>query len=121
MCAAYFQGNGYSEEFTRRMTEILRQMKLDEPLVRLTVGGDAICAGCPNLMNGVCVQRDKVAGYDKKVLELCGLEEGAVLPASRFRRLVREAILDKGLRERVCGDCQWSAICIDAFRNDIVE
>ena len=77
----------------------------------LTVGTDAMCAACPNNLDGVCRTADKVAGYDRAVLDLCGLEDGEVLAFGRFTALVQARVLAPGLRPGVCGDCQWDDIC----------
>lgn len=110
MCLAYFVGQGYSEGFSAHMGRILAALEPDTP-VRLTVGTDAVCAQCPNNLGGICEKPELVAGYDRAVLERCGLAEGAELPFGGFAGLVQEKILGPGLRRSVCGGCQWSALC----------
>ena len=79
--------------------------------VRLTVGTDAVCAACPNNVGGMCHKPELVAGYDRSVLELCGLGEGYILSFGDFADLVQERVLDQGMRREICGDCQWDGIC----------
>lgn len=110
MCLAYFVGEGYSEGFSAHMGRILASLSAGTA-VRLTVGTDAVCAGCPNNRDGLCDKPELVAGYDRAVLALCGLEEGAEIPFGIFTSLVQEKILAPGLRPSICGDCQWSGIC----------
>lgn len=112
MCMAYFQGHGYSEAFTAHMTSLVRQLRSTPVVVRLTAGGDDVCACCPNLVDRVCTSCGKVEQYDLEVLTRCGLQEGDSLPASDFFRLVRERILEPGKRAEICGNCQWSALCM---------
>jgi hypothetical protein len=111
MCLAYFQGRGYSEGFTRHMQEMKERFETD-PQVRLVVEPDEICGACPNKKNAACVSEGKVAGYDRAVLEYCGLKEGQELSFLTFASQVREQILEKGLRPEICGDCQWNRLCM---------
>ncbi len=110
MCMAYFVGRGYSEAFSAHMAALLESLTPETP-VGLTAGTDAVCAACPHNREGVCETADKVSGYDRAVLALCGLEEGQVLPFGSFTALVQARILAPGRRAALCGDCQWNAVC----------
>jgi len=110
MCLAYFVGEGYSEGFTAHMARFIAAMSQDTP-VRLTVGTDAVCSHCPNNYGGICDKPELVAEYDRGVLELCGLAEGTVLSFGEFTALVQQRILTPGLRSKICGGCQWDALC----------
>ena len=92
------------------MAELLEELAPGRP-VRLTVGTDAVCSHCPNNHGGVCHKPERVAGYDRAVLELCGLAEGQVLPFGAFTGLVQEKILAAGLRPGICKGCQWNEVC----------
>lgn len=107
---AYFVGHGYSTGFAAHMGRLLRALAPDSP-VRLVVETDAVCSACPNNREGLCEKPELVAGYDRAVLERCGLEEGAVLPFGAFTTRVQERILSPGERKAICGSCQWSGIC----------
>ena len=136
MCMAYFVGLGYSGGFSAHMAELLEELAalerercpsmdrtadnmarlLAEELtaerpVRLTVDTDQVCAACPRSAGGRCDKPELVAGYDRAVLELCGLTEGAVLAFGAFTALVQSRILDRDLRRFICGGCQWNDIC----------
>ncbi len=110
MCLAYFQGKGYSGEFTAHMGKMKRWLE-QNPVIRVSAETDIICKACPNNREGVCETAAKVAGYDRQVLSRCGLSEGSELPYSEFQKLVRERILIPGKREEICGDCQWNDLC----------
>ena len=110
MCMAYFVGRGYSGGFSAHMAALLEALAPESP-VRLTVGTDAVCAACPNNTDGLCDKPELVAGYDRAVLELCGLGEGYILSFGDFTALVQERILDQGIRREICGGCQWDGIC----------
>jgi hypothetical protein len=110
MCLAYFQGKGYSEGFTGHMQEMKERFETD-PQVKLVVETDEICSACPNNEKETCASARKVEGYDRAVLEYCGLKEGQELSFLSFSRQVREQILAKGRRLEICGDCGWDSLC----------
>ena len=110
MCLAFFKGNGYSDGFTVHMKEMLELFLKDVP-VKLTVKTDEICAACPNNRNGECLDRQKVEKYDRAVLAACNFSEGMEMSFYRFAETVQEKVILSGLREQICGDCQWNEIC----------
>lgn len=110
MCLAYFMGKGYSEGFSAHMEKMLELFETDIP-VRLTASTDEICAACPHNLRGVCEAGEKVTAYDQKVLEICGFLEGMEMSFREFAAAVQKKILSPGLREEICGVCQWNAVC----------
>lgn len=110
LCLAFFRGKGYSSEFVENMTNIKTALCSD-PLVKIVTETEDICCCCPNNINEKCKSFQQVLRYDNDVLHACGLHSGTVLPYSAFEKLVHEKILDPGLREKICGDCQWSSLC----------
>ena len=111
LCMAFFQGEGYSGGFVAALARRLEELEGTEQPVFLKVETDAVCSGCPHNQNGCCDTAEKVAAYDRAVLEQCGLEEGTVCAFSDFTRLVQERIMTPGLRRQICGDCQWDGLC----------
>lgn len=107
---AFFQGKGYSSEFTAHMANVIEAMK-ENPTVCLVSETDVVCKKCPNNLDGLCNTAEKVARYDEQVLSLCGLQAGQELPFAEFQRKVFEHILLCGKREDICGDCQWTDLC----------
>lgn len=110
MCMAFFQGEGYSTEFTAHMARVIKTME-QNPTICLTSETDEVCAKCPNDLGGRCNTAEKVARYDEQVLSLCGLKEGEELSFADFRKKVFDNILLCGKRETICGDCQWTQLC----------
>ncbi len=110
MCLAFFQGQGYSEGFTAHMAALKARLEAGAA-VRLTCAADEVCSACPNNQAGLCHKPALVAGYDRAVLERCGLEEGAELSYGSFAALVEARILRPGLRRTICGGCQWDHLC----------
>ena len=110
MCIAFFQGKGYSNEFTAHMDELIHKFEKN-PTICITSQTDAICLKCPNNKQGICETESKVAEYDRQVLERCSIREGTIMPYADFKKTVCENILLPGKREEICGNCQWNKIC----------
>lgn len=117
LCAEFFQGKGYSGEFTENMAATLKVLAENDPKIVPKAATDLICGHCPNNIGNCCTSREKVLRYDKKVLELCGIAEGTALHWEEYRRLLREKIIVAGRLKEVCGDCQWFHICGTGARN----
>ena len=110
MCIAFFQGKGYSNEFTAHMSEMIHKLE-NNPTICISTQMDVICLKCPNNKQGICETEKKVAEYDRQVLERCGLSDGMIMPYADFKKAVYDNILLPGKREEICGNCQWSEIC----------
>ena len=111
MCLAYFEGKGYSDNFTAHMQAVLEELETGKK-VRITAGTDEICGECPNNCgNGKCRDNEKVKRFDLEVLKRCGLKEGDVLAFRDFAGMVQKQILGPEKRDEICGDCQWEAVC----------
>ncbi len=112
MCFQFYEGKGYSAEFTDHMGRVLRELTADPARrIRLTVSADRVCEGCPNDHGGICADAEKTARYDEAVLRACGLRDGDVLAYGDYLAQVREKVLSAGLRREICGDCCWNEIC----------
>ena len=112
LCLGFFEGKGYSGEFSRNMASVLSQLTPDTP-IRLAEGHDAVCARCPNRFTPC----PNAGDYDRRVLDLCGLEAGQTLTWGAFREAVVSCILAPGKLSAVCGDCQWADICREKDRS----
>lgn len=110
MCFSFFEGKGYSGEFTNNMQRIKEQLDKN-PEVILLDEVDEVCVGCPNNLEGICASSEKVQDYDRQVLERCYLEAGMQIRWKDFESKVRENILNRGKREEICTDCEWNEIC----------
>ena len=74
MCFQFYEGKGYSEEFTDHMGRVITDMESDpSQLIKLVVATDIVCENCPNNEAGVCSTQEKVRRYDEEVLRACGL------------------------------------------------
>lgn len=112
MCFQFYEGKGYSAEFTDHMGRVIRTLsERPKTPVRLTLSADVVCEHCPNNVGGTCESADKVMRYDTAVLDACGWKDGDELAYADFAARVKERILDAGMRRGICGDCEWDAIC----------
>jgi hypothetical protein len=46
-------------------------------------------------------------------LEAVGLAEGDEISFAKFVELVKERIIDAGIRSDICGDCSWDYIYVE--------
>ena len=112
LCIQKFVGYGYDEAFTAHMTSVTAMLaeKPNTP-VTLTQGCDALCAVCPHNENGVCTTFEKVSFMDSAVLAAIRLAYGEELPWDTLARKARDKIFSTEEFPRICGSCQWYALC----------
>lgn len=115
LCAGFFTGHGYSEDFTRNMERVLAALNEGAPIV-LCEGADAICACCPGLERGVCRDSGKVVRYDAATLNALGLRLGQITSWAELRAQVMKRVILPGKLSDICPDCQWRALCQEAAR-----
>ncbi len=111
LCLFFFKGIGYSDGFVGNMTKMKGVLE-NNPLVCITNQVDMICCSCPNNESGKCLSEQKVCGYDRQILQRCGLKPDVVMPYFEFQKLIHDNILAPGKREEVCADCEWTSLCI---------
>ncbi len=116
MCFSFFQGKGYSGEFTDNMWAMKEKLN-ENPEVMLLCETDDVCAHCPNNRVGACTSLDQVADYDRQVLKQCGLTAGIRIRWNDFEKLVQNKILEPGRREEICGGCEWNELCSGLRKN----
>lgn len=111
LCIRFFEGKGYSSDFTRNMAEIIVMLNREDPVIQLHTDTDIICRSCPGNISERCESFTKVQNYDNAVLNFCGLKNGQQIQWSEFSHAVQTKIIMKSKRESICGDCQWNEIC----------
>ena len=109
MCLPFFRGACYSGAFVENMTR-MKKILAENPEIRLVAGSDDICAACPNRETQACAE--KACRYDRQVLDRCGMTPGDRMHYLTFSALVEKAVLRPGKRTKICGDCQWSSLCV---------
>ena len=112
MCFQFYEGKGYSADFTDHMGRVIKELEADPgQKVMLKADTDIVCENCPNNECGVCTSQDKVLRYDEEVLKACGLADGSEISFAGFIGLVKDKIIDTGIRGDICRDCSWDYIC----------
>lgn len=111
LCISFFEGKGYDDNFVENMKNIIITLN-QNPNVTIVTDEDIVCVACPNNKNGICDCIEKVDRYDKMVLKLCNIPNNFTLPWDEYRMMIQEKIIKAGKLSTVCGDCQWSYICL---------
>ena len=112
MCFQFYEGKGYSPDFTDHMGRILHEMEEDpSQKIVLKAETDIVCECCPNNDSGKCNAQEKVVRYDREVMRACGFTEGEERSFAEFSQLVARHVIDTGLRNGICSDCRWDFIC----------
>ena len=110
LCIENFVGEGYSDDFSVNMTEVIKKLR-ENPEVMLIKDLDDICKYCPENLGEVCESQDKVKTYDEKVLNLLNLKVDEKYFWNELRALSCDIIFSKDRREEICGNCQWNDLC----------
>lgn len=111
LCIRFFEGKGYSSDFTKHMAETIERLKEPGKCVVLVDEEDEICRKCPNFLENGCRQREKVARYDRSVLHVTKVSYGEKMEFHKLAELVEREIMAAGKFEGICKDCGWASIC----------
>ena len=113
-CTLLFAGHGYSDGFTRGMTETVSLLRSDlSQELCLQCRPDRVCSQCPRLEGSRCsANNDAASAMDAALLERLHLREDRTYT---YEELLRTAVLN--VREEdfaavcsaVCGDSSWFA------------
>lgn len=113
LCMQGFQGYGYSDDFVKNMTEVVKYLKKNEGSNIILVDEcDDICRACPRNANGECIDSNKVNTMDKKVLEKLNLQAGNEISPGELIAMVNKRLKNKKEAQDVCGECSWHKKCL---------
>lgn len=115
LCIRFFEGKGYSGEFTRHMDEIIRRLQEPGQYIALVDEEDEICRKCPNYLENGCRQKEKVKGYDGQVIDMTGVSYVEKIDFRRLQEMVEKKIMETGKFHEICRDCVWAEICHKEF------
>lgn len=125
LCAHFFVGKGYSVQFVEHMKKTLVALNRSGAAVTLTSDCDELCKRCPNNQNGVCDVDGKVRAIDRRAIEAMRLHFGQTALWSDLYLLTERRILEPGMLQDVCRDCEWidlcKAMCTDAKQRLVTE
>lgn len=111
LCIRFFEGKGYSTEFTGHMEATIKKMQEKESRIILVEDEDEICKKCPNFLADGCRTKEKVKKYDRAVLEMTGLKVGESMTFSKLQERITDRIAGPEKMRNICGDCVWADIC----------
>lgn len=111
ICIGFFQGKGYSDEFTEHMTDTIKYLEENNPQICVTSSTDEICRACPNNIKGQCNGYEKVSAIDKRCLDAVNIKDKTIINYKDYKALIKEKILDKAIGINICKDCQWTDLC----------
>lgn len=125
LCALTFAGRGYSRQFERDFTAIIKRMRANE-MLHLVAQPDEICHSVKDCEGSHCFEpridkRDALALADISALLGRELKSGdQIRPSELFTATMRDAFRQNQIR-RGCFDCQWRDFCdqiaADGFRD----
>ncbi len=111
LCIRFFEGKGYSGEFTSHMAEIIKRLQKPGQCIVLVDKEDEICRKCPNYLQNGCRQKEKVNGYDGRVVDMTGVSYEEKMDFRRLQEMVEKKIMKAGKFHEICSDCGWAEIC----------
>lgn len=111
MCIRFFEGKGYSDEFTAHMEVTMEKLQEKDCRIVLVEKEDEICQKCPNFLEDGCRTKEKVKRYDRNVMELTGLQAGEKMTFSQLQEQITAKITGPRKMGDICGDCVWAHIC----------
>lgn len=115
LCSVLFEGKGYSETFTKNMTQIVEQLRSPECAFVLQKKQDIICTDCPNLQaDGSCGLDAGIHDLDQTVLDFFGLTTEKSVNSKEVFHIIKEKITPEFF-ETCCGDCRWKKMGICSY------
>lgn len=116
LCINFFVGKGYSNDFTKNMYNVIKQLQ-QNPKIKIHTNADTLCSKCPHNKLNICDDNSKVLDYDAKTLSLLNLNFDDQISWNDAQKLVSNNILEKDLLKNICGDCKWFSICSHQLKN----
>lgn len=113
LCLQGFQGYGYSEEFTKNMTEINLARKSENTIIQLTDSPDDICKACPNLKNNICeneLQNNNIVKMDREVLKK--IDNAHEYNSRDLFDEISQIFNTKESVSNICFNCMWHEKCL---------
>ena len=113
LCLKGFQGYGYSEDFTKNMTEINYLRKQNSTTISITNSSDEIWKSCPNLKKGICEnieQNERIIEMDNQVLNK--IDSAVEYNATELFEKTDLIFNSKESVSKICSKCIWHDKCL---------
>ena len=119
LCTQGYSGKGYNEEFVENMNGVVDKLRNVLGFrVKIVCGSDNLCNHCPNMLGeNLCATQDKVAGFDRKTMEVFGIEEKEYV-YSEVVDYIRSVATQENM-SYICSECSWYPI--SACRRNILN
>lgn len=115
LCIQGFQGYGYSRDFEKNMSKVIKNLKSEEHVLEIVAECDVICSHCPHQMDGLCKQThesdEMIKNMDLNVIKKIGLGEGTKTRSKNVFALLDRKIKPIDVQE-ICGGCVWRNKCL---------
>jgi len=110
LCIQGFVGKGYSPEFVRNMTAIVKGLG-GRTEVTVVAEPDSLCAACPNLRRSGCALHGDgtekgIVKQDRDVLRRLALSDGQTVTWGEILDRIRASVAPDDLDD-ICGSCPW--------------
>lgn len=108
LCIKFYQGKGYSEDFTNNMNYILKKLNSNDNLyITLIDQCDDICTACPHKTSmAECDTFNKVNSLDKLVVKTFDLTLNKTYSYKDLKSIIDTNLTPKNHKE-ICKDCEW--------------
>lgn len=117
LCMQGFQGYGYSDDFVKNMTRIIKYIRENSDCkINLINSCDDICSACSNNMEQHCSNKE-VDNMDNVVLSKLKLRKGDIISAEEAFELVNRKLKTIEDVENICGNCRWIEKCLWHLRH----
>jgi hypothetical protein len=121
LCLNFYRGAGYSPEFVRNVTDILRKIKNRNIKMEIVIGCDDICSACPHIRGGRCEKyegaEEVVTRMDSDIIKRLGLSIGSQVNFNEVSEMTKKEIKPSDIEE-ICEDCEWLETCIRIMRKE---
>lgn len=107
LCTQGYSGKGYDEKFVEQMDIVVDELRnVPGTKIKLVCNTDDLCVNCPNkVAENQCTTQEKVAGFDRKTMEVFGLEEKEYVYSEVVEHIKSIATEEK--LAYICKDCSW--------------
>jgi hypothetical protein len=111
ICLHFFSGEGYDAAFVENLRKVIAAV--EEGIVQVHNGADAICKNCPSLQFNRCTHtaqaEDDIMAMDQRALRLLGLSPGRLVRWQDIRNTLPSIF--GAWYELSCNGCGWKWAC----------
>lgn len=117
LCLNNFIGKGYSNNFTKNMSDIKNSLTTLNKDIYISSCCDDVCQNCPHRNGRYCTTNKKVEMLDKKTLEILGLKDNSSYSWDYLSFLFKQKVLQCNQLEYICSGCCWLELCTEITKD----